>query len=86
MLRNILNILLKKFGYDTIYLKLIIMFEESKMFGLDGKYGSAHIDGMSIDIDKAKVSDLNEYLKELETKRMQLLEQQNSYLSQIINL
>lgn len=56
------------------------------MFGLDGKYGDVHINGMSIDIEKAKVSDLNEYLKELETKRMQLLEQQNSYLSQIINL
>ncbi len=55
------------------------------MLKIDGKYGNVHIDGMSIDIEKTKISDLNKYLRELETKRMQLIEQQNSYLSQIIN-
>lgn len=56
------------------------------MFGLNGKYGDIHINGMSIDIEKTKIDDLNEYLQELEKKRMELLEQQNNYLSQIINL
>jgi|GEM_PF-3034957 hypothetical protein len=55
------------------------------MFKIDGKYGNVHINGMSIDIEKAKISDLNKYLQELEIKRMQLIEQQNNYLLQIIN-
>lgn len=55
------------------------------MFKIDGKYGNVHINGMSIDIEKVKISDLNKYLQELEIKRMQLIEQQNNYLSQIIN-
>ena len=67
-----------------IWNKLII-FEENKMLKIDGKYGNVHINGMSIDIEKAKISDLNKYLQELEIKRMQLIEQQNNYLSQIIN-
>ena len=67
-----------------IWNKLII-FEENKMFKIDGKYGNVHINGMSIDIEKVKISDLNKYLQELEIKRMQLIEQQNNYLSQIIN-
>ena len=55
------------------------------MFKIDGKYGNVHINGMSIYIEKAKISDLNKYLQELEIKRMQLIEQQNNYLLQIIN-
>ena len=55
------------------------------MFKIDSKYGNAHINGMSIDIEKSEISDLNKYLQELETRRMKLIEQQNNYLSQIIN-
>lgn len=55
------------------------------MFKIDGKYGNIHINGMSIDIEKTSVNDLNKYLQELEMNRMQLIEQQNNYLSQIIN-
>ncbi len=55
------------------------------MFKIDGKYGNVHINGMSIDIEKTKISDLNKYLQELEMKRMQLIKQQNNYLSQIID-
>lgn len=67
-----------------IWNKLII-FEENKMFKIDGKYGNVHINGMSIDIEKTKISDLNKYLQKLEMKREQLIEQQNNYLSKIIN-
>ena len=67
-----------------IWNKLII-FEENKMFKIDGKYGNVHIKGMSIDIEKTKISDLNKYLQKLEMKREQLIEQQNNYLSKIIN-
>lgn len=55
------------------------------MFKIDGKYGNIHINGMSIDIEKTNVNDLNKYLQELEMNRMRLIEQQNNYLSQIIN-
>ena len=55
------------------------------MFKTDGKYGNVNINGTNIDIDKTKINDLNRYLQELELKRIQLIEQQNNYLSQIIN-
>ncbi len=55
------------------------------MFKIDSKYGNVHINGMSIDIEKTKINDLNKYLQELEIRRLQLIEQQNNYLSQIIN-
>lgn len=54
------------------------------MFKFDGKYGNIHIDGTSIDIDKIKITDLDKYLERLEKKRVQIIEQQNYYLSQII--
>ena len=52
---------------------------------MNGKYGDAHINGNSINIEKSEIEDLNNYLQELEQKRTQLIEQQNNYLSQIIN-
>lgn len=54
------------------------------MFKFDGKYGSVHIDGVSTDINELNLTELNEYLCKLEEKRMQIIEQQNDYLSQII--
>ena len=54
------------------------------MFKFDGKYGNIHIDGTSIDIDKINITDLDKYLERLEKKRVQIIEQQNDYLSQII--
>lgn len=54
------------------------------MFKFDGKYGNIHIDGTSIDIDKINITDLEKYLERLEKKRVQIIEQQNDYLSQII--
>ncbi len=54
------------------------------MFKVDGKYGSIHINGMSIDIEKTDINQLENYLKNLENKRVQMIEQQNNYLSQII--
>lgn len=54
------------------------------MFNVDGKYGTVHIQGKSIDIEKTKVEDLEKYLKELEKKEENLLNQQNDYLSKIL--
>lgn len=54
------------------------------MFKFDGKYGNIHIDGRSIDIDKMNITELEKYVEKLERKRMQIIEQQNDYLSQII--
>lgn len=54
------------------------------MFKYEGKYGNIHIDGTSMDIDKINLSELNKYLEKLERKRTQIIEQQNDYLSQII--
>lgn len=55
------------------------------MFKVDGKYGNIHINGISIDIEKTKINELNKCLQELEIKRMKLIEQQNNYLLQIID-
>lgn len=55
------------------------------MFQLYGKYGNIHIDGTSIDIDRINVMEMTKYLEKLERKREQIIEQQNNYLSQIIN-
>ena len=55
------------------------------MFKIDGKYGNIHINGMSIDIEKTKINELNKYLQELEEKREKLIGQQNNYLSEIID-
>ena len=57
---------------------------EIQMFKFDGKYGNVHIDGMSADIDKINMTELGKYLERLERKRVQIIEQQNAYLSQII--
>lgn len=54
------------------------------MFKFDGKYGNVHIDGMSIDIDKINITELDKYLEKLQRKRVQIIEQQNDCLSQII--
>lgn len=54
------------------------------MFKINGRYGNIHVNGMSIDIDKIDLNELDKYLNELEIKQMQLIEQQNEYLSQII--
>ena len=54
------------------------------MFEFGGKYGDIHIDGVSIDIDKINMTELDKYLEKLEKKREQIIEQQNYYLSQII--
>lgn len=54
------------------------------MFKIDGKYGNIHVDGMSIDIDKINMNELDKYLEKLQKKREQIIEQQNDYLSQII--
>ena len=54
------------------------------MLKIDGKYGSIHINGMNVNIERTKINELNKYLEELETKRMKLIEQQNNYLSEII--
>ena len=57
---------------------------EIQMFKFDGKYGNIHIDGTSIDIDKINITELGKYLEKIERKRVQIIEQQNDYLSQII--
>lgn len=54
------------------------------MFNIDGKYGNLHIDGMSLDIDKINLEELNNYLDRLEKKQKELIEEQNNYLSQIV--
>lgn len=54
------------------------------MFKIDGKYGNLYVNGMSIDIEKIDVNELDKYLNELERKHIELIEQQNDYLSQII--
>ena len=54
------------------------------MLKIDGKYGKVQIRGRSIDIEKTKINDLINYLQELEVKREKLIDQQNNYLSQII--
>ena len=38
------------------------------MFKFDGKYGNIHIDGISIDIDKINVAELDKCLEKLERK------------------
>ena len=54
------------------------------MFNFDGKYGNIHIDGISIDIDKINMTEYDKFLEKLERKQVQIIEQQNDYLSQII--
>ena len=54
------------------------------MFKFDGKYGNVHIDGISVDIDKISMTELDKYIERIERKREQIIEQQNDYLSQII--
>lgn len=54
------------------------------MFRFEGKYGNININGMSKDIEKSNANELKEYVKDLENRRIKLIEQQNSYLSKII--
>ncbi len=54
------------------------------MFKIEGKYGNIQIDGRSIDIEKIEEKELSQHLKKLEKKQMELIQQQNEYLSQII--
>lgn len=55
------------------------MFENSEV------YGNLHKNGSSISIDKMNIEELNKNLRELKLEQMKLIEQQNEYLSQIIN-
>lgn len=55
------------------------------MFNFEGKYGNIHVDGMSKDIEKLSAKDLEEYLISLEGKRGKLIEEQNVFISQIID-
>ncbi len=41
------------------------------MFKVDGKYGNVHINGRSIDIDRINITELNNYVEKLESKRLQ---------------
>ena len=52
----------------------------------EGSYGTAHIDGITINIDTAKVIDLKEHIKSLEITRNNLILEQNDYLGKIIDL
>lgn len=61
------------------------MMGENEMFKIDGKYGNVHVNGMTKDIDKIDIKELNMYLKELEAKQVKLIKEQNEYISQIIN-
>lgn len=54
------------------------------MFKIGGKYGDVHIDGMSVDIEKKGIQELKKYVEILELQKNKLTEQQNEYLSQII--
>ena len=54
------------------------------MFKVDVKYGNVHINGRSIDIDRINITELNNYVEKLESKRLVIIEQQNNYLSQLI--
>lgn len=54
------------------------------MFKFEKKYGNIHIDGTSIEIDKIDITEMDVCLKKLEKKRVQIKEEQNEYLSQII--
>ncbi len=54
------------------------------MFNMDGKYGSAQINGKSINIEKTDLNDLEKYSEELLAKRNELLDKQNDYLAKII--
>ena len=54
------------------------------MLNINGKYGNLHIQGKSLDIDKLNLKELEDYLREMEEKRSQLIEEQNEYLSQMI--
>ena len=51
----------------------------------DEKYGSLEIGGKSIPIEKMNIDDLEKYLKEFENKRLELINQQNDYLSKILS-
>ncbi len=55
------------------------------MFYVGGKYGTINIDGMSKDIEKTKIEDLKEYKHKLEEKRKKLEEEQNEYISELLN-
>lgn len=54
------------------------------MFKIGGKYGDIHIDGMCIDIEKKSIQELKKYTEKLETQKNNLVDQQNEYLSQIL--
>lgn len=54
------------------------------MYKINGKYGNVHVNGMSIDIDKIDIIELEEFLQQLEKKQEELVRQQNDYLSKII--
>lgn len=52
----------------------------------DGSYGTTKIDGTTVNIDTAKVSDLKIYLEKMEKMREDLISEQNDYLGKIIDL
>ncbi len=55
------------------------------MFKIDGEYGVVHIDGNNLNIDKIPLEELDEYIEKLENKQTKLINEQNSYLSQILS-
>ena len=54
------------------------------MFKDYSKYGNIHIGGVSVNIDKTNIAELDKYLEKLEREREQIIQQQNDYLSQMI--
>ncbi len=54
------------------------------MLFTDGKYGSIHIDGRNIDIEKTDRLELEEYVDRLDRRYEILTKEQNDYISQII--
>ena len=56
-----------------------------KVFDIGGRYGSFNINGKDMKIDKMNVDELNEYLDKFENNRMELIKEQNDYLSMLIS-
>ena len=54
------------------------------MLNNSSKYGSIIVNGVSVKVDEASVEDLDKHIKKMETKREELIQEQNNYLSQII--
>ena len=55
------------------------------MFDTDEKNKIIQVNGMSIDVNKKTISELNSYLQELEIKRKNIIKEQNDCLTKIMN-